>query len=189
MKQILTGLSKIVMLAMAISLISVGCVSQKAPATSTLVENCPLPSGYLVDKAFATARSTLTTPSCRYKFDAVFASLLTVCKGAPDMKNKELFSGFLVWAKKEGIISKVQAEEYYTRYFAHRFVSLPDTYQTCSHCSGLKTLLANCKDELKNKEQGLIKVCGDKATYAKASDDLYKIEVILEATCSACAAE
>ncbi len=189
MKQTLTGFSKIIMLVMAISLISVGCVSRKAPAPPRVVENCPLPSGYLVDQAFATAQSTLSTPSCRYKFDPVLSSLLNICNGAPDMKNKELFSGFLLWAKEEGIISKVQAEEYYTRYFAHRFVSLPDTYQICSHCNDLKTLLANCRNELKDKELGLIKACGDKSTYAKASDDFDKIEVILGATCSACAAE
>ena len=188
MKQTLTGFSKIIMLAITVSLIAAGCVSQKQPAPP-VVENCPLPSGYLVDQAFATARSTLSNPACRYQFDAVFASLLKVCKGAPDMKNKELFSNLLLWAKNEGIISKVQAKAYYTRYFAHRFVSLPDTYQTCSHCNRLKTLLANCRNELKDKEQGLIETCGDKVTYAKASDDLAKIEVILEATCSACAAE
>ena len=94
-----------------------------------------------------------------------------------------------MWAKKEGIISKVQAEKHYTRYFGHRFVSLPDTYQTCSQCPRLQNLLTSCRNELKDKEQGLIEACGDKATYAKASDDLYKIEVILEATCDACAAE
>jgi len=188
MKQILTGFSKMILLSMAISLISVGCVSQKSPPPDVVV-NCPLPSGYLVDQAFSTARSTLSNPPCRYQFDAVFATLLTVCEGAPDMKNKELFSELLLWAKGEGIISSIQAEKYYTRYFSHRFVSLPDTYQTCSHCTGLKTMLANCREELKNKEQGLIKVCKDKATYAKASDDLSKIEVILEATCRSCAAE
>lgn len=189
MKQTLTGISITVMLALAVSLVAAGCVSRKPPAPPNVVDNCPLPSGYLVDQAFATARSTLSNPACRYKFDAVFASLLNVCKGAPDMKNKELFSNFLLWAKNEGIISKIQAETYYTRYFGHRFVSLPDTYQTCSHCTRLKTLLADCRNELKDKAQGLIKVCEDKATYAKASDDLYKIEVILEATCDACSAE
>ena len=193
MKQTLKGLSLIAIMLIAVSLICPGCVAQQktAPSFSTtnVVESCPLPSGYLVDQAFSTARSTLSNPPCRYKFDAVFASLLKVCKGAPDMKNKELFSALLVWAKDEGIISRVQAEEYYTRYFSHRFVSLPDTYQTCSHCTGLKTMQANCRDELKDKENGLVMACGDKSSYAKASDDLYKIEVILQATCAACSAE
>ena len=193
MKQTLNGLSLIVMVVMAVLLICSGCVSQKkaTPSFSTVstVESCPLPSGYLVDQAFSTARSTLSNPACRYQFDAVFESLLKVCKGAPDMKNKELFSNFLVWAKDEGIISRVQAEAHYTRYFSHRFISLPDTYQTCSHCNELKAILANCRDELKDKETGLILACGDKSSYAKASDDLYKIEIILQATCEACSAE
>ena len=170
----------------AVSIIVVGCANQ-SPAP--VVNNCFLPSGHLVDPAFATATSTLSNPDCWYKFDAVFASLLKVCEGAPDMKNKVLFSDFIGWAEGEGVISKLQAKACYTQYFSHRFVSLPDTYQTCSHCSRLKALLEACWSELKNKEQGLLKGCGDKATYMKACDDLKKIELILEATCSACAAE
>jgi hypothetical protein len=186
MKNTITRLFKMIMFAGTVSIIAVGCVSQNP---SQVADNCPLPGGHLIDKAFETAKSTLSNPECRYKFDAVLASLLTICEGAPDMKNKESFSELFLWAKDEGVISKVQAKEYYTRYFSRRFVSLPGTYQTCSHCLRLKTLVGECRDEVKNKEQGLLRVCNDKSTYAKACDDLQKIELILEATCTACAAE
>jgi len=167
---------------LAASALVAGCVQPKPkPVTS-----CPLPSGHLVDKGFETARATLSNPECRYQFDAVFHSLLSICEGDPDMGHKEKFSNLLMWAKGQGIISKKQAAELYTTYFSARFVSLPGDYQTCSHCPRLKTIMSRCRDELKKKARGLIKVCSDKETYGKASQDLQYIEVILEATCSAC---
>nr|WP_319394773.1 hypothetical protein [uncultured Desulfobacter sp.] len=176
---------KLIIFILAVSAMTVGCVQTKAQP----VTECPLPSGNLVSSAFETARTTLSNPNCRYKFDAVFQSLLSICEGDPGAENKEKFSNLLVWAKDEGIISKKQASELYTAYFSHRFVSLPSDYQTCSHCPQLKSILNECRDELKKKEQGLLKVAADKATFAKASDDLNNIEVILEATCSACKEE
>lgn len=191
MKKACSIFFKMTVISLAVAVICVGCVSSKKtnPTPVPVVESCPLPSGYIVEQAFQTARSTLSNPACRYKFDAVLASLLHVCEGAPEMKNKELFHAFFEWAKDEGIISLVQAKKHYTRYFSNRFISLPDNYQICSHCSRLKPMMKNCRDELKRKEQGLLKVCGDKATYAKASGDLDKVALILEATCRSCAAE
>lgn len=182
MKKNTTLVFKLTLFILAVSVIAAGCVRP----TPKPVTDCPLPSGNLVDKAFETAKTTLSNPDCRYKFDAVFQSLLSICEGDPDIKNKEKFSGLLMWAKDEGIISRKQASELYTTYFSHRFVSLPGDYQTCSHCQRLKTILDECRDELKKKEQGLLKVCADKTTFANASQDLHNIEVILEATCSAC---
>jgi len=160
------------------------CVPQKPEPTP-----CPIPSGNLVDEAFQTARTTLSQPACRYQFDAVFSALLEVCTGSPSMQHRERFSELLVWSKNEGIISTIQAKELYNRYFTDRFVSLPDDYKTCSYCPQLKRLMSACQDELRDKELGLLRVCGDKATYAKASGDLQKMDLILEATCSACGAQ
>lgn len=188
MKNTVIEFFKIFILAMALSVTAAGCVTEK-PVSPARVDNCPLPSGNLIDRAFETAKSTLSNTDCRYRFDEVIASLLNVCKGSPEMKNKELFSNFLEWTEKEGIISSIQAKQYYTRYFSQRFVSLPGDYQTCSYCSHFKTILGQCKNELRDKELGLLKVCGDKATYANAYSDLQKIELIFEATCSACEAE
>ena len=185
MKKNATLVFILIVFILAVSAMAVGCVkSNPKPVTE-----CPLPSGNLVGAAFETARTTLSNPDCRYKFDAVFQSLLSTCEGDPGVKNKEKFSELLVWAKDEGIISRKQASELYTSYFSHRFVSLPGDYQTCSHCPRLKPILDECRDELKKKEQGLLKAASDKATFAKASDDLNNIEVILEATCSACKEE
>ncbi|MCG8684842.1 MAG: hypothetical protein MI892_08205 [Desulfobacterales bacterium] len=182
MKKSTTLLFKLIVITLAFSTLATGCVQTKPKP----VTDCPIPSGNLVNEAFETARTTLSRPDCRYQFDTVFQSLLTICKGDPGIENKKKFSDLLMWAKGEGIISSKQASELYTAYFSHRFVSLPDDYRTCSLCPRLEIILADCTDELKKKEQGLLKVCSDKATFAKASQDLQNIDLILEATCSAC---
>ncbi len=187
MKDIVTTLFKLIFIATAISISTVGCTTNNTPIASADI--CPLPTGHLVGQAFSTAKSTLIKTECQDTFDAVFDSLLDISAGAPDTKNKEMFSDLLGWAKDHGIISTLQAKERYTKYFASRFVSLPDTYQTCSHCPRIDSIIGQCKNELQAKDKGLLKVSSDKATYAKANDDLLNIELILLATCSACAAE
>ncbi|OQY11949.1 MAG: hypothetical protein B6I31_03990 [Desulfobacteraceae bacterium 4572_19] len=177
-------LVKIIMIVTVAFIITVGC-APKEP-TPAVANTCPIPTGFLVDEAFATAKSTLSNPECRYKFETIFSALLNTCSGAPELRNKELFSQLLVWSKNEGIISKIQAKEYYTKYFSSRFISLPGDYSTCSHCPRLRSIMAECKSELQAKELGLLKACNDKLTYNKAFGDLDKIELILEATCSAC---
>ncbi len=172
------------LLTMALSLTS---CSGKAPVP--LEPLCTLPSGNLTEPAFETAMATLDSPHCRYRFDEVFSALVTVCKGSPALENREKFSNFLVWAKDAGIISSIKAKKLYNRYFTSDFVSLPDDYQNCSYCSRMGTILSDTRTELSDKELGLIKVCGDKTAFAKASDDLKKIQLILEAVCYACQEE
>ncbi|MCP4695197.1 MAG: hypothetical protein GY859_44625 [Desulfobacterales bacterium] len=184
MKTKTKSILKLAVTAMAIFIMLMGCAHKKAEAPT-----CPLPSGKLVDNAFNQARNTLEHPVCRYQFDAVFSTLLTIAEGDPKPENNQKFSDLLVWAKDEGIISTIQAQNYYNRYFTHIFISLPDDYKTCNYCPRLKTIMSDCRDELRNKEQGLLKVCKDRGSYAKASGDFQTIELILEATCSACAEE
>ena len=178
---------KINMFFVAIAMVSliVGCVEHQ-PKPVSGIDNCPIPSGHMIGQAFDTARSTLSNPVCRYKFGAIFNTLLKISEGDPKMENKELFSNLLVWSKDEGIISHRQAKEIYSTYFSSRFVSLPTNHQTCSHCIHLEKIVSDCKSELKKKEQGLLKICGDKETYAKAHNELQTIQLILEATCRAC---
>ncbi len=185
MKAKTKAILRLAVISIAIFIMLVGCANGKKPEPPT----CPLPSGNLVDDAFRQARSTLEHPTCQYQFDATFATLLTIAEGDPKPENNKAFSDLLVWAKNEGIISTLQAEDYYNRYFTHIFVSLPDDYKTCNYCPRLKTIMSDCRDELRQKEQGLMKVCNNRTSYAKASGDFQTIELILEATCSACAEE
>ncbi len=181
-KAIVFMLSAFVMLT-----IQFGCAQnqnqfQAAPA----VQYCTIPSGHLVDEAFEQAKSTLSRPDCVYRFDEIFKALLNIAEGAPDEGHKQKFYELLEWSRNGGLISKVSAQEYYTRYFHHMFYSLPREYQTCSYCPRLSQIMKDLQDELKQKAQGLNRICKDKIGYAKAAGDLQTLDLILEATCKAC---
>lgn len=165
-------------------LFTTGCIKEKPSPVEAAP--CVLPSGNLVEEAFDTAYETLSRKNCCYRFDEVMQALLSVCEGAPEKKNKERFSDLLVWAKDRGIISTVQAKELYTTYFSSKFISLPDDYQTCSYADRYDRIMAQCRDELEKKEQGLVKVCNDRPGFAVASSQFRQIDLILEAACTAC---
>lgn len=96
---------------------------------------------------------------------------------------------FLVWTTDEGLLSQRQAKEHYNRYFNVKFVSLEGDYNNCSHtCPRRDSVMRNMERELGDKERGLLKVSLDNAGYYRA-DELYEeIELVLEATCTACEA-
>jgi hypothetical protein len=100
-----------------------------------------------------------------------------------------MFSEFLVWASDEGILSKQQARDYYNRYFNVKFVSLAGDYNNCSHtCPRRDVVMLDMERELGDKERGLMKVSLDNQGYYRA-DELYReVELVLEATCTACSA-
>lgn len=172
-----------------LSLLVSGCSVKDEPVKMTAASaalECAPPTSKLTDEAFKEARQILADPECASQFDAVWNSLLQVAAGNPDPANKERFSDLAGWARNQGIISTVQAKEYYTRYFHHNFVSLPDRYQTCSYCTQLGSIRGDLKDELSQKELGLDKVSRDKKGITKARSDFKAIDLVLTATCEAC---
>lgn len=172
-----------------LSLMLSGCNAKNAPITAAAepeTPECAVPASKLTEEAFREARQTLADPECAYQFDAIWNSLLQIAAGDPDPVNKERFSNLAGWARSQGIISTVQAKEYYTRYFHHNFVTLPDSYRTCSYCPQLDTLKADLNDELRQKELGLNKVSKDNSGITRARSDYKAIDLILTATCEAC---
>ena len=114
--------------------------------------------------------------------------LIEVAKRDPDIQNRRKFSTFLEWANDEGIIDKIQARNYYNRYFNTTFMSLPDDYNVCSSCSekSQRDLEIQLEAELGQKEEGLLKACQDKDAYYIAMDQYDSILLLLDATCTAC---
>ena len=141
-----------------------------------------------LEAAFEQAQSSLGS-GCAASFDRYFDELLEIAEGDPKAGNKRLFSEFLVWASDEGILSKQQARDYYNRYFNVKFVSLAGDYNNCSHtCPRRDRVMLDMERELSDKERGLMKVSLDNQAYYRA-DELYReVELVLEATCTACAA-
>ncbi len=181
-KYVMFMLSTFVLLA-----ILFGCVQNQRPIqASPVVQLCTLPTGHLVDEAFDQAKRTLSRSDCVYQFDAIFKALLNIAEGDPDESHKKKFYELLKWAKEDGMISKLKAQEYYTRYFTHTFYSLPRDYNTCTYCPKLSQIMRDLKNELNQKALGLNRICKDQMRYAKAAGDLQTLDLILEATCKAC---
>jgi hypothetical protein len=150
--------------------------------------SCTLPSGVNLEEAFDHSKKDLGHLECEVLFDSYYERLMEVAKRDPDMANKRKFSDFLEWTNNEGIIDKIQARNYYNRYFNTTFMSLPDEYNVCSSCSekNQKDLEIQLEEELGQKEEGLLRACQDKNAYYIAADQYNSIMLLLDATCTAC---
>ena len=149
---------------------------------------CAGPQSKNLNAAIATAQSSLME-GCHAHFDRYYDDLLAIAEGDPKPENKRAFSEFLVWASDKGLLSNRQAEDYYNRFFNVKFMSLKGDYNNCSHtCPNRQKVLLNMERELEEKERGLLKVSLDNEGYYRADQLFQEVELVLEATCTACAA-
>jgi len=147
---------------------------------------CSLPEGPNLERAIAAARFDLET-GCEHQFDQYFQRLLTIAEGDPKKDNKAIFSEFLIWANDQGLLSKRQARETYTRYFGVKYVSLISDYSVCAQtCPRRDEVMRDMNRELADKERGLLKVSADQREYYRANRLFQETELVLEATCEAC---
>ena len=150
--------------------------------------SCVGPQSKNLDNAIDTAQSSLMH-GCHTHFDRYYDDLLSIAEGDPKPENKRQFSEFLVWTTDKGLLSKRQAEDYYNRFFNVKFMSLKGDYNNCSHtCPNKQRVLFNMERELADKERGLLKVSLDNEGYYRADQLYQEVELVLEATCSACSA-
>ena len=164
----------------ASGLLMTSCATSPPPCNSPQTKN--------LNAAMSDVKTSLTV-GCTAHFDRYYDDLLSIAEGDPKVENKRLFSEFLVWSSDQGILSQRQARDYYNRYFNVKFVSLQSDYNNCSHtCPRRDRVMLNMERELGDKERGLLKVSLDSAGYYRA-DQLYdEVNLVLEATCTACAA-
>ena len=147
---------------------------------------CSLPEGHNLERAISAARFDLTT-GCEQQFDEYFQRLLVIAEGDPKKDNKVAFSDFLIWANEEGLLSKRQARELYTRYFGVKYVTLISDYSVCAQtCPRQQEVMREMNRELVDKEQGLLKVSADQREYYRANRLFQETELVLDATCEAC---
>jgi len=158
---------------------------------SACASNAPTCAGLQtknLDSAIDIAQTSLAT-GCQAHFDRYFDDLLTIAEGDPKPENKRAFSEFLVWSSDEGLLSTRQAQDYYNRYFNVKFMSMKGDYNNCSHtCPNKQRVLFNMERELSDKERGLLKVSLDNDGYYRADQLFQEVELVLEATCTACSA-
>ena len=171
-----------------LGLVVSGCQPQQRPVrpAPVVVPLCVPPTGIGLEKAIARTRTDLASYECQKKLDAYFQRLLEIAEGDPNLENKRLFSEFLLWCNSEGILTKVQSRNYYNRYFNDTFMSLPDEYNVCSSCPKRADIVRDMEVELRQKEQGLMRACGDRNAYYSAQEQYDTILIVLEATCLAC---
>jgi hypothetical protein len=135
------------------------------------------------------AAETSLINGCHAHFDRYYDDLLGVAEGDPKPENKRAFSEFLVWSTDQGLLSQRQAQEYYNRYFNVKFMSLKGDYNNCSQtCPNKQKVLFDMERELSDKERGLLRVSLDNEGYYRADQLFQEVELVLEATCTACAA-
>jgi hypothetical protein len=149
---------------------------------------CTMPSGVNLEEALAHSKGDLERLECEPMFDSYYQRLIDVAKRDPDIENRRRFSDFLMWANDEGIIDKIQARNYYNRYFNTTFMSLQDDFNVCSSCpeDTKRELEVELQNELGQKEDGLLRACQDKQAYYAAADQYNSILLLLDATCTAC---
>ncbi len=149
---------------------------------------CNGPHSKNLNTAISEVKQTLNN-GCEANFDRYYDDLLTVAEGDPKPENKRIFSDFLIWASDEGLLSNRQAKNYYNRYFNVKFMALQSEYNNCSHtCPVRDRVMRNMERELSEKERGLLKVSLDNEAYYRADELYQEIDLVLEATCTACAA-
>jgi len=138
---------------------------------------CPLPGGYQLKPAVATAEQTLRT--CPNKLDEVFSSLLEVAKNSPKKENASLIQDLLKGLVKENKISETYAKNLYKKYFSIKFVNVPDvkTYNLPSEIDAIKKQL---RREKALKRIGLLECCNDRAGYKMAEAEYARVVNFME---------
>jgi len=162
------------------SIILVSACATTPPCSNTQSKN--------LNTAVDDVKRTLSS-GCEAHFDRYYDDLLSIAEGDPKPENKRIFSDFLMWSSDEGLLSQRQAKDYYNRYFNVKFMSLQGDYNNCSHtCPRRERVMLDMERELGDKERGLLRVSLDNDAYYRADELYQEVELVLEATCTACAA-
>ena len=149
---------------------------------------CQGPQTRNLDDAVSVVQRSLNN-GCAAHFERFYDDLLTIAEGDPKPENKRIFSEFLLWSGDQGLLSTRQAQEYYNRFFNVKFMSMKGDYNNCSHtCPNKQKVLFDMERELSDKERGLLRVSLDNEGYYRADQLYQEVELVLEATCTACAA-
>ena len=162
------------------ALILASCATSPPPCDSPQTRN--------LNAAVDHVKDSLSS-GCAAHFDRYYDDLLRTAEGDPKPGNKRVFSEFLVWSADEGLLSQRQAKDHYNRYFNVKFMTLQSDYNNCSHtCPRRDRVMLDMERELSDKERGLLKVSLDSDGYYRADELFQEVELVLEATCTACSA-
>ena len=148
---------------------------------------CMGPQSKNLDTAIDAAQTALIN-GCHAHFDRYYDNLLSIAEGDPKPENKRRFSEFLVWSGDQGLLSNRQTRDVYNRFFNVKFVSMQGDYNNCAQtCPVRRQVMTDMEQELADKERGMLQAALDREGYYRADRLLSETELVLEATCTACA--
>ncbi len=138
--------------------------------------------------AFEQTRRQLADAACARRYDEFEAALLAVATGDPGAGNKQHFHGFYNWSVEQGLISRLQAKERYSRYFSTGYgQSLPDDANTCSLGKRKARVIEHLAVEAGAKKRGLLEISGDREAWFAAKRKHDDLVFLLETVSLACA--
>lgn len=174
--------------AVASLLLSVTACESTASQPAAPIAQCSTVNAVNLETAVTQAKANLDTGECSHRFAEYFDSLITSAKGDPKAENKRTFNDFLGWSHQMSIISRKDAVTYFNQYFGERFVSLNDTYNTCSQGTNQNQVFSALDKELLLKKAGILDVTNDKDLFNQVAKQKADLEAVLEATWMACEA-
>ncbi len=180
MNHVLRALAALPVLALAVT----ACTTATPTAT---VDHCTQPLDHRLAPAIEQVESRLAS-GCEYHFDDYLYQLLVIAEDRPGPDNKRAFSESLVRMSDSGLISRRQAQALYNRYFNVKFTSFSGDFNTCAQaCPDRSRIIRDMEAELADKELGLIRISDDRDAYYRADHLFQQTQLVLEATCRACA--
>jgi hypothetical protein len=179
---------KTILLISILSVFAAACKPTSKPLPEAPLANytCELSQSKIVSVAFDETQVALSNTSCWSDFDAHFNNLLSIASGDPTPEHKKTFADFLRRSEAQGIISKVQLKQTYTRYFTGFFASLPKDESNCKAGQDINKLTRNLDTEMRDKQKGLLKAMGARDEFSKAKRDRDAIILIVAAAGEAC---
>ena len=173
--------------AVIVALAAVSACGQ-LPQKSTA--DCSLGNTNNVEKLFAETSEKLETAACHYSFPQYRDRLIAAAKGAPGPENEARFANLLRQSIDQGIISKKQGQETFSRYFDPEFyVVKSEARSSCSSLRKKDQLYADMRTELAHKREGMLEILNDEERFRKAQHYYQDLNTVFDAVDAACTQE
>lgn len=174
-------------LAALLSVGTIGCAGLEAKSTAAepTYSDCQITQGARLNEAAGDLTGKIRAGTCR-NFEEAFHNLMAAGLEDPDQGNREIMARFITSAQDQNLVSRKQAQETFSRHFHSTFVSLPDTFQTCSSLADKAGLFKAMKEELADKETSYLHVLNEPDAYKEVYRQYEDVVLVIEAADLAC---
>lgn len=149
--------------------------------------DCSLSNSNNIDSLFTEVSGKLQHKACHYSYPSYRDRLVAAAKGSPGPDNEARFAGLLRDSIEQGIISKRQGQETFSRYFDPEFyVVKSEARSSCSSLRDKDKLYAAMRTELGYKREGMLEILDDEARFRKAQHYYQDLSMVFDAVDAAC---